>query len=476
MLISPHPFLPRLPNEATSDQKPGSSRCQRPAQPWGGRGGRGARLRHPGDTHGDTPRPSVGSGRISRPPRRKPDKGLYVPKGTRRKGNWRERESDGAAAPGGENCPKNPTGDPQRELGKGGGSPGKLQEAEGENVPEEGGAEHPLRDGKGPSLGNSRDSWDKGCSHSPCSGHSQHPPEAQEQDPSSASSTIPENTEFQEQLQEENQASSDSRGWERGESSFPLENHAGSWTEPPKTQEPCGEAGKTPLENPESSRNKPEQNSQENPGSFSTLENPEQESLGAAQVEQKPLQNLLEGAGEAPGGDPGGKAPREEEEEEEEKESLDVALSRGLDLAAGDREGTRQSGLEDECTAELLAEVIWGQIWGKKGKESIPGRRKPNPGLIFLYFFLIWVPADRGESEGEGDQHREDQRGLLQLWGGSAHRGGPGPRHRDLRLPLIPENRGSAGNIRGFPVRNSPGAWAGQGAEPAWDWQQNSSI
>ncbi|NWZ40163.1 R3HC1 protein, partial [Brachypodius atriceps] len=246
----------RLPNEATSDQKPGSNpaRCQQRAQPWGGRGGRGARPRHPGDTHGDNSRCSVGSGRISRPPRRKADKALYVPKGIRRKGNWRERESDGDAAPGGENRPKNPTGDAQEEAAEGGGSPGKLREAEEENVPEEGGAEHPLK-----------------------------------------------------------------------------------------------------------------QNSQGDPGSFSTPENAEQESPDTAQVEKKPLENLLEGPGEAvaapqllPGGDPGGKVPREEEEEEEkeEKEGSDVAEAPSGDLAAGDREGTRQSGLEDECGAELLAEIV----------------------------------------------------------------------------------------------------------------------
>ncbi|NXX26103.1 R3HC1 protein, partial [Nicator chloris] len=99
----------RLPSEPSSEHKAGTnpSRGPRPAQPWG-RGGRGgARPRHPGDTHGDNARASVGSGRISRPPRRKPDKALYVPKGSRKKANWRERESDGDAAAGGENCPRN---------------------------------------------------------------------------------------------------------------------------------------------------------------------------------------------------------------------------------------------------------------------------------------------------------------------------------------------------------------------------------
>ncbi|NWW05037.1 R3HC1 protein, partial [Oreocharis arfaki] len=188
----------RLPNETTSDQKPGTNpaRSQRPAQPWG-RGGRGLRPRHPGDIHGDNSRASVGSGRITRPPRKKPDKALYAPKGIRKKANWRERQSPGAelggdAAPGGENCPKNSSGDTQREGGTDGGSPGKQQEPGEENVPGKAGAERPRCDGKVPSLGSSSDSRqqesrDEDCSHSPTSGHNKHPPEAGEQEWSRAS-------------------------------------------------------------------------------------------------------------------------------------------------------------------------------------------------------------------------------------------------------------------------------------------------
>ncbi|NWU40121.1 R3HC1 protein, partial [Hylia prasina] len=245
---------------------------------------------------------------------------------------------------------------------------------------------------------------------------SKHPPEEEEREFSRASGVVPEDTEFQGQLREENQPSRDSRGSERGKSSFPLENRGGSWTdpaaaeEPPETREPrAGRAAGADLlqtQSPESSGSKSPpagRNAQGAPGRFS-LENPEQESPGAAQPGQKPLRNVLEGPGEALAapellcaGDAGAperirgrKVPGEEEEEEEEEEEKEPsgvaqALSRGLDLAAGDTEGlelaagdtegTRQSGLGDECTAELLAEVTWGQSWGGEGKGSVPARR-----------------------------------------------------------------------------------------------------
>ncbi|KFR05923.1 R3H and coiled-coil domain-containing protein 1, partial [Nipponia nippon] len=116
----------RLPSE-TSDQKPSSNppRPPRPPQPWG-RGGRGGRLRHGGEVHSDNSRACVGSGRIKRPPRKKPDKALYVPKAMRKKAEWGEQESPVAAGTesGGdmaqeeEICPKASVGDAQEELGQ----------------------------------------------------------------------------------------------------------------------------------------------------------------------------------------------------------------------------------------------------------------------------------------------------------------------------------------------------------------------
>ncbi|NXO46410.1 R3HC1 protein, partial [Locustella ochotensis] len=203
----------RLPNETTTttsgDQKPGANlgRCQRPAQPWGARGARGARPRHPGDTHGDNARASVGSGRISRPPRRKPDKALYVPKGSRRKANWRDRESDDAdAAPPGGTCPKNPPGDARQELGRGGGGggPGK-----GEKVAGEGGDEEEPCSGSGRgSCGQEKDS-----SRALAPGCSQNPPPVEEEESSRANAAAPEGSEFPEEnpasRQEEDREPSD---------------------------------------------------------------------------------------------------------------------------------------------------------------------------------------------------------------------------------------------------------------------------
>ncbi|XP_030820153.1 R3H and coiled-coil domain-containing protein 1 [Camarhynchus parvulus] len=362
----------RLPNETSSDQKagPSAARVQRPAQPWG-RGSRGARLRQPGDTHGDSARPSVGSGRISRPPRRKPERAPFVPRGGRRKANWRERESpgDGEAAPGGENGPRNCSRE-QREPGRAGGSPGRQQEPE--DVPGEGGAEHPRGDEKVPSLGNGGDSCgqegrDEDCSHAPSSAHDKHPPEAGEED--QGSTIIAEGSELQAQLQEEKQSRRDSGGSECGRSSVPLENRGDSRTasgvpHPAMTVPPVPAPPELEPQTPQSSSSSSSQLPPADQHSRAVRAVP---SPSAGQVEQEALQKVLEGPGEAlaapkplRGADPGapGRIQRKEEEEGKEGSGVAEALRRGLDLAAGDTEGPRQSGPEDDCTAELLAEIV----------------------------------------------------------------------------------------------------------------------
>ncbi|XP_077047818.1 R3H and coiled-coil domain-containing protein 1 isoform X4 [Agelaius phoeniceus] len=430
----------RLPNETSSEQKagPNPSRVQRPVQPWG-RGGRGARLRHPGDTHGDTARASVGSGRISRPPRRKPEKAPFVPRGGRKKANWRERESpgDGDAAPGGENGARNSSRE-QQELGRAGGSPRRQQEPE--DVPGKGSAEHPLCDEEVPSLGNGGDSCeregrDEDCSHSPRSAHHKHPPQAGQEEPSQGStitaehhkhppqagqeepgqgstiaaehnkhppqagqeepshgstitaehhkhppqagqeepshgSTISaEGSEFQAPLQEK-ESSRDSRGSECGGSSVPLENHGGSRTDlpvpapgvpAPGVPAPAVPAPAVPesqtLQSSSSGQPRSAEQHSRNSQGVQAVPSP-----GTGQVEQEPLQKVLEGPAEAlaapelsHGADPSAPGQRKEEEEDKEGSGVAEALRRGLDLAAGDREGTR---LEDDCTAELLAEIV----------------------------------------------------------------------------------------------------------------------
>ncbi|NXJ40319.1 R3HC1 protein, partial [Ciconia maguari] len=205
----------RLPSE-TSDQKPSSNppRPQRPPQPWG-RGGRGGRLRHGGEVHGDNSRACVGSGRIKRPLRKKPDKALYVPKAMRKKAEWGEQESPVAAGTesGGdmaqeeEICPKASVGDTQEELGKAEGSPGGVSLALGKQ--QEPGEE--CVSGKSnddpndecppccmgvPSLENSNDfsgqeSQDKDCSDSLSPVHNKNPTEAEEQDQSCNNTIIP---------------------------------------------------------------------------------------------------------------------------------------------------------------------------------------------------------------------------------------------------------------------------------------------
>ncbi|XP_052662530.1 R3H and coiled-coil domain-containing protein 1 isoform X2 [Harpia harpyja] len=330
----------RLPSE-TGDQKPSSNppRPHRPPQPWG-RGGRGGRLRHGGEMHGDNSRACVGSGRIKRPPRKKPDKALYVPKAMRKKAEWGEQESLVAAGTesGGnmareeEICPKASVRDAQEELGKSEGSPGgvslalgKQQEPGEECVSgknnDDANSECPPCCMDVPLLENSNDfsgqeSQDKDCSDSLTSVHSKSPTEAEEQDLSCDNTVIPEDSKILCQLQAEDQNSWDAGVLECGKNSSLSESRGNNCCTDPAIAE--SSAASLVLENQgkscaaakslESGGNvsPPEEQGKDfvNAGvveggeSFSELESQDQECPSAAQVERTQCQNPLEAQNE----------------------------------------------------------------------------------------------------------------------------------------------------------------------------------
>ncbi|KAM6106745.1 R3H and coiled-coil domain-containing protein 1 [Pterocles gutturalis] len=412
----------RLPSE-TSDQKPSSNplRPQRPPQPWG-RGGHGGRLRHGGELHGDNSRACVGSGRIKRPPWKKPDKALYVPKAMRKKAEWREQERPGAAgteaggdvAQEGEICPKASAGDTQEELGTSEGSPGvslalgKRQEPGEECVSGKNNDktdERPPCSTAVPPLENSNDfsgqeSQDKDCSDSLSSVHNKTPTEAEKQD-RSCDNTI-EGSEILCQLQAEDQNTRDAGETERSENSSLSERRSGNcWTDPAAVE---SSATSLVLENQDKScaaaksleggKNLPLPEEQgedlvnagtrEGGESFSKLESQDEECPSIAQVELN--QNLPEAQNEplaAPepvrGADPSAPEHQSEPgvdaagqsrsgkvpvagEEDKERSGMAAELWHELRLSAGDKEesaaGRGQSSLEDDCTAELLAEIV----------------------------------------------------------------------------------------------------------------------
>ncbi|XP_035200920.1 R3H and coiled-coil domain-containing protein 1 isoform X2 [Oxyura jamaicensis] len=406
----------RLPGE-TSDQNPSANapRPHRPPQPWG-RGGRGgARLRHGGDGHGDTSRACVGSGRIKRPPRKKPDKALYVPKAMRKKAEWGEHESPVAAgaesgvdaAREGEICPEAAVRDTQDELGRSEGGPESSTAASGvssaldkqqdpgeESVSgksnDDANDDHPLCRTDVPLLENSnssgQESQDKDCSDCLPSIHSENPTAAEGQEQSRDDAVVPEGSKTLCHAQDQK---SQGAGVVEGSTNSSLSESRGTDC---CTDLPAAQPGATLLvlndqdkscadaKSLESGRNVPpleEQGRDFASAGVSELgksSSEPQECPGGAQGEHSQHQTSPEAqdeplaapepiGGAKPSGHDDQKRWVEVPEHDKERSGLADALWRELRLPAGDKEESaatpgQESSLEDDCTAELLQEIV----------------------------------------------------------------------------------------------------------------------
>ncbi|KAM9175189.1 R3H and coiled-coil domain-containing protein 1 isoform 2-T2 [Mergus octosetaceus] len=407
----------RLPGE-TGDQNPSANapRPHRPPQPWGRGGGRGgARLRHGGDGHGDTSRACVGSGRIKRPPRKKPDKALYVPKAMRKKAEWGEHESPVAAgtesgvdaAREGEICPEAAAGDAQDGLGKPEGGPESSTAASGVSLAldkqqgpgeesvsgksnDDANDDHPPCRADAPLLENSnfcgQESRDKDCSDSLPSIHNENRAEAEEQEQSRDDAVVAEGSKTLCHAPDQkgqgagvvesstNSSLSGSRGTdsctdlpaaEPAATSLVLNNRDKSCADAKSLESggnvpPLEEQGRDLASAGASELGKSSSEPQECPGGAQGEQSQHQSPPGA---QDEALATLEPTGGAKPSGHDDQKRWVEVPEHDKEPSGLADALWRELRLPAGDKEESaatpgQESSLEDDCSAELLQEIV----------------------------------------------------------------------------------------------------------------------